>query len=98
MIITEYRLGNSLKIKDRGETDELVCPECGGRVKLKLFKNMDIRLKAEFPVLDPHTVYFLVCPKCAGIFTVDEDQGDLLASGQKYAVGPYDLKKLRKFK
>lgn len=94
----EYRLGNSLRIKDRGETEEIDCPCCGGRVKFKVFRNMDIRLVSEYPLIDAKGVYFLVCPKCASVYTVDEDQGDLLAKGEKRAVGSFDLKKLKEFK
>lgn len=94
----EYRLGNSIRVKDKGETQAMECPSCKSTVRFKVFRNMDVRFIAKYPLLEAQGVYFLICPKCAGIFTVDEDQGDLLAKGQKYAVGPYDLKKLKKFK
>lgn len=94
----EYRLGNSMRIKDKGETELIECPNCKNKVKFKVFRNMDLRLIAEYPLINAEGVYFLVCPKCASVYTVDEDQGDLIAKGEKYAVGPYDLKKLKTFK
>ncbi len=94
----EYRLGNSLRVKDKGETDEMECPCCKNKVKLRLFRNTDVRLISSYPLLKATGVYFLICPKCASVYTVDEDQGDLLASGQKYAVGSFDLKKLKEFR
>lgn len=94
----QYRLGNSLRIKEKAQTEEIECPKCKNRVKFKMFSNMDIRLISEYPVLDPHTVYFLVCPKCAAVYTVEEDLGDELAKGEKRAVGDFDLKELKEFK
>ncbi len=94
----EYRLGNSLRVKDKGETDAIACPSCQNKVSFRVFRNMDVRLTAQYPLLKATGVYFLVCPKCAEIFTIDEDQGDLLVKGQKYAVGPFDLKRLNRFK
>lgn len=94
----EYRLGNSLRVKDRGETEEIECPSCKNKVKFRLFRNMDVRFISSYPLLEAKGVYFLVCPKCVSIYTVDEDQGDLLVNGQKYAIGSFDLKKLKEFK
>lgn len=94
----EYRLGNSYRVKEKGETEPIECPNCKNKVKFKAFRNMNVRIKAEYPLINAEGVYFLVCPKCASVFTIDEDQGDLLSKGQKYAVGPYDLKKLKEFK
>ncbi len=94
----EYRLGNSIRVKDKGDTDPIECPNCKNTVRFKVFRNMDLRLIPEYPLINAQGVYFLICPKCASIYTVDEDQGDLLAKGEKYAVGPYDLKKLKEFK
>lgn len=94
----EYRLGNSDRVKEKGETEPIECPNCKSKVSFKAFRNMNVRFIAEYPLLNAEGIYFLVCPKCASIYTIDEDQGDLLAKGQKYAIGPYDLKKLKEFK
>lgn len=94
----EYRLGNSIRIKEKAQTDEIECPKCKNRVKFKMFSNMDIRFISKYPVLDPHTVYFLVCPKCAAVYTVDEDLGDGLVKGENLSVGDFDLKELKEFK
>ena len=94
----ENRLCNSDRVKEKGETEPIECPNCKNKVNFKVFRNMNVRLIAEYPLINAEGVYFLVCPKCASIYTIDEDQGDLLATGQKYAVGPYDLKKLKEFK
>lgn len=94
----EYRLGNSLKVKDRGRTRKIECPNCKAKTEFSLFTNMDTRLTAKYPLLDVKTVYFLVCPKCASVFTVDEAKGDSFKKGETFAIGNYDLKPLEAFK
>lgn len=94
----EYRLGTSIRIKDKGETVELECPCCKNTVKFGVFSNMDTRLIPEFPLLDSNCVYFLVCPKCASVYTVDESKGESFRKGEKLAIGNFDLKKLKEFK
>lgn len=94
----EYRLGTSLRIKEKGETVELQCPHCNKKVKFGVFSNMDTRLISEFPLIDSTRIYFLVCPKCASIYTVDENKGDEFTKGEKLAIGNFDLKTLKKFK
>lgn len=94
----EYRLGTSLKIKDRGETETLECPNCKNKVKFGVFTNMDNRLIPEFPLFESTSIYFLVCPKCASIYTVDETKGDNFKKGEKLSIGNFDLKNLKAFK
>ncbi|MCD7871843.1 MAG: hypothetical protein LUG21_00715 [Clostridiales bacterium] len=94
----EFRLGNSIKVKDKGSTVKLECPKCKNKVHFQVFTNMDTRITAEYPLLDVKTVYFLICPKCASIFTVDEDLGDEFQNGEKYSIGNFDLKPLNRFK
>ncbi len=94
----EYRLGNSERIKEKGITAEIECPKCKNRARFSVFSNMDTRLIPEYPLINSETVYFLVYPKCASVFTVDESQGDALQKGEKYAIGDYDLKELKEFK
>ena len=98
VIIMEYRLGNSLRIKDRGKTRKIECPSCKTKTEFGIFTNMDTRLTAKYPLLDVKTVYFLICPKCAGVFTVDEAKGDSFMKGESCAIGNYDLKPLEAFK
>lgn len=94
----EYRLGTSLRIKEKGETVELQCPHCNKKVKFGVFSNMDTHLISEFPLIDSTRIYFLVCPKCASIYTVDENKGDEFTKGEKLAIGNFDLKTLKEFK
>lgn len=94
----EYRLGNSKKVKSRGETVEIVCPECNNKVNFGVFSNFERRLAVKPTLLDCQTVYFLVCPKCASVFTVNEANGDSFKKGEKLSIGNYDLKPLKKFK
>ena len=94
----EYRLGNSERIKEKGITAEIECPKCKNRARFSVFSNMDTRLIPEYPLINSEAVYFLVCPKCASVFTVDESQGEALQKGEKYAIGDYDLKELKEFK
>lgn len=94
----EYRLGTSLKVRSKGETLPLYCPECGKKVTFGVFSNIENRLDSSFPFINSKDVYFLVCPECASIFTVDESKGDVFAKGEKLAIGNFDFKTLKKFK
>lgn len=94
----EYRLGNSLRIKSRGDTVELTCPKCKEKVQFGVFSNFERRLAPKITLLDCNTVYFLVCPECAAVFTVDETKGDSFKKGQKLSIGNFDLKMLKEFK
>lgn len=94
----EYRLGTGLKIKDRGETVSLVCPKCGKKVYFHVFSNIENRLDASFPFIDTQNVYFLICPKCAAVYTVDEIKGKTFSNGEKLSIGNFDLKTLKEFK
>lgn len=94
----EYRLGNSLRVKSRGDSLELICPNCGEKVSFGVFSNYDRRLVTDIRLLDCKSVYFLVCPNCASVYTVDEAKGDSFKHGQKLSIGNYDLKPLKEFK
>lgn len=98
VIFMEYRLGNSRRVKERGETLELTCPKCNKKVQFSVFSNFERRLAPKITLLDCQTVYFLVCPECASVFTVDEAKGDSFKSGQKLSIGNFDLKTLKEFK
>lgn len=94
----EYRLGNSRKIKSRGNTYELICPNCNKLVQFGIFSNYERRLIAELPLVDCKTVYFLVCPECSSIYTVDEEIGDEAKKGCKENIDESKLKPLKEFK
>lgn len=94
----EYRLGNNLKIKDIGETLTLECPNCGNKVKFRLFSNNELRLRSDFPFAKSGKVFFLVCPDCAAVYTVDEAKGKNFAKGEKLSIGDFDFKTLKPFK
>lgn len=94
----EYRLGNSNRIKSRGETLTLTCPNCSKEVEFGVFSNFERRLAPKITLLDCSTVYFLVCPECASVFTVDEAKGDEFKKGEKLSIGNFDLKTLKEFK
>ncbi|MCC8072815.1 MAG: hypothetical protein LIO62_01635 [Clostridiales bacterium] len=89
----EYRLGNSKYVKYRGDSREITCPKCQSKVNFGVFSNYDRRLDAH-ELLNCKTVYFLVCPKCASIFTVDEAKGDSFKKGQKLSITDIDLSTL----
>lgn len=94
----EYRLGTALKIKDSGETLSLTCPKCGNNVEFRVFSNAETRLDASFPFINLGKVYFLICPKCAGIFTVEQSKGKSFDKGVKTSILDLDLKTLKEFK
>lgn len=93
----EYRLGNYKKIKVGGETTELTCPKCNEKVVMSVYSNGETRLDAEFPFVKSGNVYFLVCPKCASVFGVDEVKGKNFKKGEKLSIGNFDLKELDKY-
>lgn len=94
----EYRVGNSKKVKSKGDTYSLICPKCKKLSEFGVFSNFKRELTAEFPPIDYSTVYFLVCPNCAEIFTVDEAVAKEFAKGAREAITEKDLKQLKPFK
>lgn len=78
----EYKLGNSRIIKDKGNTSVITCPKCSQEVKLGVFSNFERRLAIKPSLLDLNTVFFLVCPNCAALYTVDESLGEKFANGE----------------
>lgn len=94
----DYRLGTGLKIKNKGETVSLVCPHCENKVKFQVFSNIENRLDSKFPFFNSKNVYFLICPKCASVYTVDHAKGKNFAEGEKLAIGNFDFKTLKEFK
>lgn len=97
MINMEYRLGNSDKIYAHGETTELTCPHCKNQVNFSVYTNFEARLIAKFPLVKTGNVYFLVCPECASVYTVDEDQGHAFRKDSELAILTADLKELEPF-
>ncbi len=74
----EYRLGNANKIKDKGQLSKpLECPNCKNEVIFSVFSNGETRLDAK-TFIKTGNVYFLICPKCASVFTMDESLGKSL--------------------
>lgn len=95
----EYRLGTDNRIKARGETVELTCPQCGKKGHFGVFSNFERRIAVKLPLpLECQTVYFLVCPNCAAVFGVDEQKGDDFKKGSPLSIGNFDLKGLKPFK
>ncbi len=93
----EYRLGNALKIKDKGVLPEdIECPECKKSVRFSVFSNIETRLDAE-TIIKSRNVFFLICPECASVFTMDENLGKSLKK-KDTVVWTSDLLKLEKFK
>ena len=94
----EYRLGNSNKIKSKGETLSICCPKCKTRGNFGIFSNFERRLAPTPLLLDLNTVYFAICPNCAGIFAVEEDAAKMFLDGNNEAISSDDLKSLKIFK
>lgn len=94
----EYRLGNSKRIKSRGDTKPILCPKCGRTVSFGVFSNFERHLAANIKLFDLNTVYFLICPACAGIFSIDEEKGTAFKDGATDAVNTDDLIPLKGFK
>lgn len=94
----EYRLGTSKKIKSKGETINLICPCCNENVQFGVFSNLERRLAPKITLFDLNTVYFLVCPNCASVFSIDEEKGDEIKRGNDLQISADDLKQLKEFK
>lgn len=94
----EYKLGNSLRVKSKGKTNPICCPKCNTEVSFGVFSNFERRLAAKPTLLDLNTVYFLVCPNCAGVFTVDESIGESFIKGNEEAINAEALTQLKEFK
>lgn len=92
-----YRLGTDIRIKDRGYTLELECPNCKNKVNFEVFTNMENRFSSHYPFLNVKTIYFLVCPSCASVYTVSEARGDEFRKGEKLSIGNFDLGTLKPF-
>lgn len=92
----QYKLGNSKKVYDKGETTLLECPNCKKKVKFEMFSNFDTRLKASFPLIESKNVYFVVCPNCAKVYGVEHDSAKEMKK-DKLAVGNFDITDLKPF-
>lgn len=93
----EYKLGNSKKIKSFGETNDITCPNCKKDVKLSVFSNNDTRFIAKLPLIESNSIYFLVCPECSSIYTVNNSNGKSFKNGNKLSIMQGDLKNLKEF-
>lgn len=93
----EYRLGNSRKIKSKGKEVELVCPNCNKEVQFGIFSNLERKIVFKPNLIDLNTVYFLVCPNCAEIYTVNEQIGNEFIK-HNIPINPAELIKLKEFK
>lgn len=96
VIEMEYRLGNSKYVKSRGETTEITCPNCNKNVNFGVFSNFERKLDVK-SLIGCTSVYFLICPECSSVFTVDEANGDKFKKGDKSSIGADDLKLLTEF-
>lgn len=94
----EYKIGNSRFVKSRGETYLLNCPNCKKLSEFGVFSNYKRTLVPQFPPIDCNTVYFLICPNCATIYTVDETVGDSFKKGNREDITEQDLKPLDEYK
>ena len=93
----EYRFGNSKKVDSQGETLPLTCPKCGKKGEFGVFSNSETRLKSTLPFVKKGNVYVLICPNCAGVFTVDAAKGKTFKKGEKLSIGNFDFKEPEKF-
>lgn len=93
----EYRLGNSRKIKVKDRELKLVCPECKQEVSFGIFSNLERKLVLKPNLLDLNNIYFLVCPNCAAIYTVEEEIGNEFVK-YNVPINPEELTRLKEFK
>lgn len=93
----KYRLGNSIKMFEKGNTVEMECPNCKKEVEFSVFSNRDTKLTNEFPLVKSQNVYLLVCPNCFKSYTVDSLKGKSFEKGEPLSIGYYDLKELKEY-
>lgn len=94
----EYRLGNSKRINDKGLTTEIKCPNCEKQVQFGVFSNFEARLAVKATLFDLDNVYFLVCPECASIYTVDRAFTRGHRKKDLLDIHSRDLEQLKEFK
>ena len=93
----EYRIGNSKKIKENGQTEKLTCPNCNKKVNFSVFNNGQLNITTTLPIIENTKVYFAVCPECASVYGIDERAAREFAKGAKLSIGDFDFKDLIKF-
>lgn len=83
--------------KDAGESEGIVCPECGEGVNMRLFTTTDISPVTLLKGKDGD-VHVAVCPKCATVFSVSKNYMKEKSHGTTVFITKEDLKILVKNK
>ena len=77
-----------------GSTGEVVCPSCGKKVLMAVFRNYDSVNVIELITGEKQQLGFAVCPECAAVFKVNRDYLDAAKAGQTVYLTADDLTKL----
>lgn len=96
VISMQYKAGNSKYVRLNGESEEIICPNCGEKVHFGIFSNSEIDLIPEFPLFDAKIIYFAVCPNCASVFKIRNGAGSGFKDN-KLSIGNFDFEKLPEF-
>lgn len=81
-----YKLGNSKRVLELGETQEQLCPACDKSTVFPVYKNGNLELIGEVPFIDTEFVYFTVCQQCKKCFCIQHQQGIAFEKGDKWAI------------
>ncbi len=56
---------------DLGSSNELTCPECGNKVRMRLFSNYDSNSLIATVLNKEKELNFCVCPNCKTVFKIN---------------------------
>lgn len=81
-----YKLGNSKRVFDLGETQEQTCPKCKENAIFPVYKNLNLEITAKAPFLNDDSVYFTFCPYCKQSFLIPYEMGTAFEKGDHWAI------------
>ncbi len=76
--------------KDIGKTEGIICPQCKEAVAMRLFSTSDTSAVAKLKQKKEDYVV-AVCPKCAGVFEIEENYMKEKLSGTTVFITESDL-------
>lgn len=91
------RLGNSIKIFEKGHTTKTECPNCKCEVEFSIFSNRDTKLISEFPLIESENIYLFLCPKCYKTYTIKGFSPKSPKEDEAFIISKHELVDLKKY-
>lgn len=82
---------NKMYAKDEGESEGILCPECGKAVCMRLFSSVDVSPVTLFKQIDG-SMSIAVCPECAAVFDLSKNYLKEKTAGTTVFLTENDLK------